>query len=262
MNSKALGFKSLSIRVACVTAVMVATGFLLLGLTGCGPSNEERIEQAISQPLEAIKSKDEATLASLLSDDAKQQISDAEQELPDAEQELADGEQKLADAEQEYQDGEEELAKLENPDIFVLDRSSNVGYACFESDSDIVRGVSQVFPLFFFPTLFPALFPSSKQAGRFFYRICLNLSGAHHAWFPVCLCITCFPILYGRSPLFCPIPVLRCFHVFSFRIFLISFEFPNRFRLSLSARVIHLYFLLRKPENIFHSIIFFSGFLI
>lgn len=76
MNSKALGFKSISIRVACVTAVMVATGFLLLGLTGCGPSNEERIEKAISQPLEAIKSKDEATLASLLSDDAKQQISD------------------------------------------------------------------------------------------------------------------------------------------------------------------------------------------
>ena len=82
--------------------------------------------------------------------DAKQQISDGEQELTDAEQELADGEQKLADAEQEYQDGEEELAKLENPDIFVLDRSSNVGYACFESDSDIVRAISTVFPLFFF----------------------------------------------------------------------------------------------------------------
>ena len=34
--------------------------------------------------------------------------------------------------------------------MFVLDRSSNVGYACFENDSDIVRGVSRVFPLFFF----------------------------------------------------------------------------------------------------------------
>lgn len=32
----------------------------------------------------------------------------------------------------------------------MLDRSSNIGYACFESDSDIVRGVSRVFPLFFF----------------------------------------------------------------------------------------------------------------
>ena len=83
-------------------------------------------------------------------EDAKQQIADGEQQLADARQEIADGEQKLADAEQEYQAGEDELEKLENPDVFVLDRSSNVGYACFESDSDIVRGVSKVFPLFFF----------------------------------------------------------------------------------------------------------------
>lgn len=76
MNSEALDFKSISIRIVCVTAVAIAAGFLLLALTGCGPSNEERIEQAVSQPLEAIKAKDEATLTSLLSDDAKQQLSD------------------------------------------------------------------------------------------------------------------------------------------------------------------------------------------
>ena len=89
--------------------------------------------------------------------DAEQELADAEkelergkQELADAEQTLADGEQKLSDAELDYQDGVEELEALEAPDVFVLDRSSNVGYACFESDSDIVRGVSRVFPLFFF----------------------------------------------------------------------------------------------------------------
>ena len=76
MNSETPDFKSISIRAVCVAAIAIAVGFLLLSLTGCGPSNEERIEQAISQPLEAIKAKDEATLASLLSDDAKQQISD------------------------------------------------------------------------------------------------------------------------------------------------------------------------------------------
>ena len=80
----------------------------------------------------------------------EQKLADGEQELADADQELAEGDQKLADAEQDYRDGEDELEKLENPDVFVLDRSSNVGYACFESDSDIVRGVSRVFPLFFF----------------------------------------------------------------------------------------------------------------
>lgn len=76
MNSKTLDVKLISIRAVCVAAIAIAVGFLLLSLTGCGPSNEERIEQAVSQPLEAIKAKDEATLASLLSDDAKQQISD------------------------------------------------------------------------------------------------------------------------------------------------------------------------------------------
>ena len=82
--------------------------------------------------------------------DAKQQLTDGKQDIADAEVELSDGEQKLADAEQEYQDGQDALEKLENPDVFVLDRSSNIGYACFESDSDIVRGVSRVYPLFFF----------------------------------------------------------------------------------------------------------------
>ena len=71
MNSEALDFKSI-----CITAVTIVAAFLLLALSGCGPSNEERIEQAVSQPLEAIKAKDEATLTTLLSDDAKQQISD------------------------------------------------------------------------------------------------------------------------------------------------------------------------------------------
>ncbi|WP_455236364.1 hypothetical protein [Senegalimassilia anaerobia] len=76
MNSVALDFKSISIRVVCITTVTIAAVFLMLALTGCGPSNEERIEQAVSQPLEAIKAKDEVTLTSLFSDDAKQQLSD------------------------------------------------------------------------------------------------------------------------------------------------------------------------------------------
>ena len=76
MNSEALDFKSISIRILCITAVAIAAAFLLLALSGCGPSNEERIEQAVSQPLEAIKAKEEATLTSFLSDDAKQQLSD------------------------------------------------------------------------------------------------------------------------------------------------------------------------------------------
>ena len=35
------------------------------------------------------------------------------------------------------------------PDTYVLDRSSNLGYACFESDSRIVEQIARVFPIFF-----------------------------------------------------------------------------------------------------------------
>lgn len=80
----------------------------------------------------------------------KQELKDAEQDLEDAEQELKDAEKKLADAEEDYADGEKKLKDLDDPDCYVLDRNTNVGYVCFESDSEIVHGVSKVFPVFFF----------------------------------------------------------------------------------------------------------------
>lgn len=80
----------------------------------------------------------------------KQELADAEQDLKDGEQDLKDAEKKLADAEQDYADGEKKLDDLDDPDCYVLDRSTNVGYVCFESDSEIVHGVSKVFPVFFF----------------------------------------------------------------------------------------------------------------
>ncbi|MGE4484972.1 MAG: FtsX-like permease family protein [Oscillospiraceae bacterium] len=68
---------------------------------------------------------------------------EADKEFADAEVEIADGDKKLSDA-------KADVANIEYPDVFVLDRTSNVGYMCFESDSDIVADVSKVFPFFFF----------------------------------------------------------------------------------------------------------------
>ncbi len=82
--------------------------------------------------------------------DAKRELEENEQKLADAEQELADGRTKLAEGQRDYDDAEAKLADVEDPDGYVLTRESNVGYVCFQSDSDIVRGVSRVFPLFFF----------------------------------------------------------------------------------------------------------------
>ena len=39
---------------------------------------------------------------------------------------------------------------MSEPDTYLLDRNTNVAYVCYESDADIVEGISKVFPLFFF----------------------------------------------------------------------------------------------------------------
>ena len=43
-----------------------------------------------------------------------------------------------------------EVFTLEEPKYYVLGRETNVGYACFESDSDIVDEIAKLFPVFFF----------------------------------------------------------------------------------------------------------------
>ena len=74
---------------------------------------------------------------------------DYENGLAEYESSAADYEKQIKDAEDELQKGENDLAKQKKPDIYVLDRNTNIGYACFESDSEIVAQVARVFPVFF-----------------------------------------------------------------------------------------------------------------
>lgn len=59
-------------------------------------------------------------------------------------------EEQIADARRQIEDAEEELAELTEPDTYVLDRDTNIGYVCFENDSTIVEGIANIFPVFFF----------------------------------------------------------------------------------------------------------------
>lgn len=97
--------------------------------------------QEISEAKETLAEK-EAELA-----DAKQEVADGEQEYADA---LKEFDEKIADGEAELADAEAEVADLEAPDTYVLGRDTNVGYVCFESDSGIVDGIANIFPIFFF----------------------------------------------------------------------------------------------------------------
>ena len=85
----------------------------------------------------------------------EQKLADARKELSDRrKQEYEDGRRTLAeetaDAQQKISDAEKELADVEEPDVYVLGRDTNMGYACYENDSSIVAGIAKVFPFFFF----------------------------------------------------------------------------------------------------------------
>ena len=93
--------------------------------------------------------------------DAGEEIEESRQELADARQEVEDGwqeyndakaefDEKIVDAEQKLADARAEIADIEKPDTYVLGRETNTGYVCFESDSSIVEGIANVFPVFFF----------------------------------------------------------------------------------------------------------------
>ncbi|MDE7313419.1 MAG: FtsX-like permease family protein [Eubacterium sp.] len=99
---------------------------------------------------------------------AKAELKDAQSELKKGRQDLEKGKAELADARTEYKtakadfdketadaqrkidDARTELAELKQPDYYVLTRNTNIGYACYESDSNIVAGIANVFPVFFF----------------------------------------------------------------------------------------------------------------
>ncbi|WP_300742652.1 FtsX-like permease family protein, partial [uncultured Helicobacter sp.] len=87
-------------------------------------------------------------------EEGKAELEDGKAELKDAKAEYSDAktefETEVADAQQKIDDAREELADLEAPDTYVLDRNSNIGYACYESDSNIVAAIANVFPVFFF----------------------------------------------------------------------------------------------------------------
>ena len=58
-------------------------------------------------------------------------------------------EKKVAAAEKKIKDGQEMIDGLKEADVHILERESNLGYNLFENDSQIVKQVASVFPLFF-----------------------------------------------------------------------------------------------------------------
>ncbi len=69
--------------------------------------------------------------------------------LKEAKEELAEGRAELDDARDELADARKTIDDMTENTLHILDRNTNVGYASLDSSSDIVEGVSRVFPVFF-----------------------------------------------------------------------------------------------------------------
>ena len=78
-----------------------------------------------------------------------QHWADYEQGRAQADCEFANAEAELAKAKQKLDDARAQIDALGNPELYILNRNTNVGYLAVNSNSDIVAGVSRVFPVFF-----------------------------------------------------------------------------------------------------------------
>ena len=67
----------------------------------------------------------------------------------EAEAEFAKAEDELADAKKQLDTARREIDDLAQAEVFLMDRRTNIGYNSLDSSSDIVSGVSRVFPVFF-----------------------------------------------------------------------------------------------------------------
>ena len=67
----------------------------------------------------------------------------------EAVQKLTDAEAQLTEARRELNEARETIDGMTETSVFLLDRTSNLGYNSLDSSSDIVQGVSRVFPAFF-----------------------------------------------------------------------------------------------------------------
>ena len=149
------------------------------GMSGSAAASLAQLQQQLAQldaqqaVLDAQRSQLESSEAELTAGEkqlaaAKQELSSQEEQLNEQEQKLEDAEKELADGQKEYEDGlqtldektadaKEEIAdaqkqidEIKEPDVYVLGRDTNIGYASYENDSTIVAGIAKVLPFFFF----------------------------------------------------------------------------------------------------------------
>lgn len=80
----------------------------------------------------------------------EESFAQAEQELKDGKKQLDSAKAQLDYAKSQLDRAEKQIKNMDHADTYVLGRDTNIGYVCFNSDTDVVQSVAGVFPVFFF----------------------------------------------------------------------------------------------------------------
>lgn len=81
---------------------------------------------------------------------AERGFAEAEAELKAGKAQLDAAKAELDNAKKQLDDAEKQIKNMDHADTYVLGRDTNIGYVCFESDTNVVQSVAAIFPVFFF----------------------------------------------------------------------------------------------------------------
>lgn len=106
------------------------------------------LEKETENALETIKNGEEDIEKGLKElEKAKVELEKAEKDFNRIRVEVAE---ELNEAYEELKEAEDEIRDLDDPEWYVLDRDSNMGYVSFVLNSEKVRDIANVFPIFFY----------------------------------------------------------------------------------------------------------------
>ena len=78
---------------------------------------------------------------------AEAQTNEGRQSLEEQHTEV---EKQLADGQKELDEAQKKIDELKEPDVYVLDRTKEIGVAAYQADSERINDIANVFPLMFF----------------------------------------------------------------------------------------------------------------
>ncbi|MBF0991040.1 MAG: ABC transporter permease, partial [Atopobium sp.] len=114
--------------------------------------NLTEARSATADQLSAAQEKLDASLSRLtagqaLLQNAESQTYEGRQSLEDQRAEI---EKQLADGQTKIDEAQKKIDELKEPDVYVLDRTKEIGVAAYQADSERINNIANVFPLMFF----------------------------------------------------------------------------------------------------------------